>query len=207
MRKRLPAKKFKRPVDALFSKTRRGVLAATYGQPHREWYLSEIAAYLKTAPSSLQRELETLSSSGILKRRKDGNRLYYQADSSIPIFPELRGIVEKALGVGEALRESLGKFGERIRCAFIYGSVADNTEHALSDVDLMVVGELGLSDLSPALRRLEEKFRREINATIYSPGEFRKELRAGNHFLTDVKEKPKVFVKGGEDELAAITGG
>jgi predicted nucleotidyltransferase len=190
-----------RPIDALFSKTQQGVLSATCGQPDRWWYMSELAAHLATTPSSLQRELRALVTSGILRRRRDGKRVYYQAETSLPFFPELRGIMEKACGVVEALRQALGRFGHRIRVAFIHGSVAEAREHALSDVDLVVIGSVGLADLAPTLRRIEKQMRRELNAVTYTLAEWRAKAAARDHFVAAVVKNPKTFLKGTADEL------
>jgi uncharacterized protein len=196
----------KRPVDALFPKTRQGILAATYGQPGRWWYLSELAGQLNTAPSSLQRELRSLVASGILRQRRDGRRLYFQAETESPIFPELSGLIAKTLGVTEALKNALAKFGDGVACAFLYGSVARRQEHALSDVDLVVIGRIGLADLSPPLRALERKFGREFNVTCYTPEEFRRKVEARNHFVASLLTGEKIFLKGGADELESIAG-
>jgi predicted nucleotidyltransferase len=196
----------KNPIDALFSKTRQGILAATYGQPGRWWYLSELAGQLNTTPSSLQRELRSLVSSGILRQRRDGKRLYFQAESESPIFPELSGLITKTLGVAEALKSALATFTDRVACAFLYGSVARRQEHALSDVDLIVIGRVGLADLSAPLQALERKFRREFNVTCYSPEEFRQKAEARNHFVMGVLTGEKIFLKGGADELESVAG-
>ena len=181
----------KRPIDALFPKARRDILAATYGQPEQWWYLSELAQQLNTTPSSLQRELQSLVSSGILRQRKDGRRTYFQAEAASPIFGELQGIIFKTLGIEKALKEVLSKFGDRLACAFLYGSVARQQEHTLSDVDLMVIGSIGLSELSP---------------TCYSPKEFQKKVKAENHFLMNVLRGEKTFLKGDERELENLAG-
>jgi DNA-binding IclR family transcriptional regulator len=62
----------------LFPKTRQRLLAATFGQPERWWYMSELAQELKTSPSSLQRELKQLVRSGILQQRPEGKRIYFR---------------------------------------------------------------------------------------------------------------------------------
>src|SRR5947209_12304694 len=94
----------KRPIDALIPKARRDILAATYGQPERWWYLSELAQQFNTTPSSLQRELQSLVSSCILRQRRDGRRTYFQTESASPIFPELQGIHVKTLDIAEAIK-------------------------------------------------------------------------------------------------------
>lgn len=194
----------KRPIDALFTKARRDILSATYGQPDRWWYLSELAQQFNTTPSSLQRELQSLVSSGILRQRRDGRRTYFQAESDSPIFGDLRGIIVKTLGVEEALKAVLAKFGDRVAFAFLYGSAARRQEHSLSDVDLMVIGSVGLSELSPSLLMLEKKFGREINVKCYSLKEFRNKVEAENHFVMNVLKNERTFLKGDKDELESL---
>jgi predicted nucleotidyltransferase len=200
MRKNAPA------LDSLFPSVRQGVLAATLGQPEKWWYLSELANFLHTRPSSLQRELSSLEQSGILQQRKDGRRTYFKAETRSPIFRELRTIFEKTVGLVPSLRVALAPFADKIACAFVYGSVARREEHAASDVDLMVIGTVGLGDLAPSLRKTEKRLGREVNVTNYSVGEFRKKVARGDHFLTTVLKGRLHFVKGEQRDLDAVAG-
>jgi predicted nucleotidyltransferase len=193
-------------LAALFPSVRGDLLAATLTQPEKWWYLSELAEFLGTRPSSLQRELKALVDGGILQTRREGTRAYFKADTRSPLFPELHGLIEKTAGVVPTLRDVLRSLGSRIACAFVYGSVARGEEHALSDVDMLVVGEIGLTDLSPVLRKAEARLGREVNVTNYSPRELRKKAAAKEHFLTEVLRAPKTFVKGEPHDLDAIVG-
>jgi predicted nucleotidyltransferase len=195
-----------RALASLFPTIRGDLLAATLTQPDRWWYLSELAEFLGTTPSSLQRELKALVAGGILERRREGTRMYFKADRRSPLFPELRGLIEKTAGLLPTLHEVLSPLGDRIDCAFVYGSVARGEEHAMSDVDLMVIGSAGLADLTPALRRAERRLGREVNATNYSRTEFRKKSATEDHFISEVLAAAKEFVKGDEHELDAIVG-
>lgn len=192
-------------LDALFPKTRHGILVATLTQPERWWFLSELARSLGTPPSSLQRELSALVDTGILEQRREGARVYFRAQKRSPIYRELRGIVEKTAGIIPTVRTVLAPFGRKILCAFVYGSVARAQEHASSDIDLMVIGQAGLSELTPALRKAERTLGRDLNATVYAIEEFRSKVEKNDHFLTAVLKLPKRFVKGGESELDTIT--
>jgi predicted nucleotidyltransferase len=196
----------KNPIDALFPKIRQNILAAAYGQPEKWWFMSELAAFIQTTPSSLQRELASLVESGILRQKRDGNRLYVQAETDSPIFAPLRELVTQTLGIPQKLKESLLPLAKKIDCAFIYGSVARREEHSLSDIDLIIIGSVGLAEISPLMRELERRFHREINATCYSAEEFCKKIQAENHFLTDVLKKEKIFLIGDEDELEKLAG-
>ena len=193
-------------LTALFPRVRQGVLAATLTQPEKWWYLSELAARLGTGPSSLQRELGSLVASGILVRRRDGTRAYFKAETKSPVFRDLQQLFEKTFGLVPVLEQILSPFENKIQCAFVYGSVARGREHAMSDVDVMVIGEAGLADLSPGLRKAEERLGREVNVTLYSPKEFRQKVKLRDHFLTAVLRGPKRFVKGGPSDLDKIVG-
>jgi predicted nucleotidyltransferase len=196
----------KRAIDSLFPRTRQAILTATLLQPDRWWYLSDLAKHLSVPPSSLQRELAALVSADILRRRRDGNRVYFQANPDCPFLPELQGLLVKTVGLADVLREALTSLQKRIHWAFIYGSVARAEELATSDVDLMIIGKVGLADLTPALRRAEKHLSRVVNPTLYSREEFATKLRARDHFLTSVLDGGKLFILGDPHELAAATG-
>lgn len=193
-------------LEALFPEVRAKVLATIFGQPDREWYLTELARTLKTQPSSLQRELEALGNAGILEQRRDGRRVYVKTDRSSPVFADLRGLMEKTAGVIPVLRGELKTLGESINLAFVYGSIARSEETSVSDIDLMVVGKTGFSDLIPALRSSERILGRPVNPSVYSQEEFQERAWSGDHFLTTVLEGAKQFVMGDEDELERIAG-
>ena len=188
-------------LDALFPMIRAGVLSATILQPEHWWFMTELARHLETSPSSLQRELELLVAAGLLLRRQDGRRTYYKANADSPLFADLHGLLDKTSGLVPALKSTLAHFDDRIKLAFLYGSVARGEEHSASDVDLMIVGTLKLIDLLPALRKLEARFRREVNVTLYSPEEFRRRLAAKDHFLHSVLKGKTIPLKGTLDEL------
>jgi predicted nucleotidyltransferase len=194
-------------LDALFPGTRQGVLEATLTHPEKWWYLSELARFLRTGPSSLQRELSSLVVGGILQSRREGGRTYFKADTRSPIFLELSAILEKTAGLIPTLQEALRPFTDRIRCAFVYGSVARSQERATSDIDLIVIGKIGLADLATPLRKAENRLGRDVNVSCYSVSEFRRKVASGDHFLSTVLAGDVRFVKGGEGELETTIGG
>ena len=191
---------------ALFPTLRGEVLAATLTQPDKWWYLSELAAFIRTTPSSLQRELKALVDAGILQQRREGTRTYFKAETQSPLFPDLRGLLEKTAGLLPTLEHALEPFEARIDCAFVYGSVARSQEHALSDVDVLVIGSVGLAELAPALRKAETRLGRDVNVTSYSAREFRKKVTARDHFLSEVLRGSRQFVKGNQRDLDEVIG-
>jgi predicted nucleotidyltransferase len=192
-------------LDTLFPGGWQRVLAATLTQPGKSWYLSELAAFLHTRPSSLQRELAALVRSGILQQRRDGRRTYFKAETRSPIFRDLQGIFEKTVGLIPTLANTLRPFDGKIDCAFVYGSVARREERATSDVDVMIIGGAGVADLAPSLRKAEKRLGRDINVTSYSVDEFRRKVAQGDHFLATVLKGNLQFVKGERRDLDRIT--
>ncbi len=193
-------------VDALFPKTRQAILAATFGEPQRWWYMRELARHLRLTPSSLQRELASLVRAGILLEKREGKHVYFQADTDSPIFEELRGLILKTIGLADVIREALEPLADRIKWAFIYGSLARFQEHSASDVDLMIIGQVGLADMSSPLRKAERRLNRAVNPTTYTPDEFADKVKSNHHFVNTVVHSKKLFILGDAREFDSTFG-
>jgi predicted nucleotidyltransferase len=118
----------------------------------------------------------------------------------------LRGLLAKTAGLVDLLRDALQPFADRIPLAFVYGSVARAEEVSASDVDLFIVGTVGLFDIAPPLRDAQRRLGREISPKIYPPQELAKRLASREHFVLNVLGKPKLFIYGTQDELDDVVG-
>lgn len=196
----------KRGVNALFPAVRRQILAVVVMQPQRSWYASDLARQLKLPKSSLQRELVNLLKAGVLSRRGEGKHVYYQADADCPFLPELQGLMAKTAGLVDVVREGLATSVKRIEFAFVYGSIARAEELGTSDVDLLVVGDVGLAELALPLRRTRERLGREVNVTVYSRDEFARRVGEKHRFIRSVLHKPRLFVVGTSDDVERVVG-
>src|SRR5712692_1238256 len=193
-------------IDVLFPKTRQAILAATFLNPQRWWYMRELARHLRVTPSTLQRELGSLVDGGILRQKREGKHVYFQAATDSPIFEELRGLVLKTVGLADVIRSALEPLADHIQWAFIYGSVARAQERSASDVDLMIVGRVGLAAVSSPLRKAEQKISRAVNPTIYTADEFASKVKSSHHFITTVLRSKKLFVLGDPTEFGKTFG-
>lgn len=189
-------------IGALFSDARASLLSTLLLQPEREWFLTDLAKHLKVRPSTLQRELKNLTAAQILTRRVDGKRVYYRADERCPVLSELQGLFLKTAGLVDIIADALHPFRKQIHVAVIFGSVARGEELSRSDVDLLVVGQLGLADLASALKRMEAKLNREVQTLVYTEDEFRHKVERKEHFVKTVLEGPKLAVIGDINEYA-----
>src|SRR5437016_8773401 len=185
----------------LFGDTRRAILALLYGHAEEQFYLRDLVRRTETALGAAQRELKSLTDVGLISRVRRGNQVYYQANSANPIFPELKIILPKTAGLRDVVQQALQPVIDRVRVAFIYGSVAQGTETATSDIDVMIIGDVGFSEVTSHLSAVESKLGREVNPTVYPPSEYAAKLKKRNHFLRSVLKQKKVFVVGDEHEV------
>lgn len=190
-------------ANALFSTGQKKILGLLYGHPDRTFYTREIVKEVNAGTGAVYRELRRMEDAGLVSVTKVGNQRHYQANRASPIFDELRGIVAKTMGFAEPIQEVLAPYSDKIRNAFVYGSVAAGTDKADSDIDLMVIGnDLTYSDLYSALHKTEAALRRPINPTFYSEADWYRRLHEKNAFVTKVNKAPKIFVIGSEADLS-----
>lgn len=190
--------------DALFSTTQQRVLTCLFGEPGRSATVSELIHTTGAGSGAVQRELARLAGSGLLTVEQIGNQKLYRANPASPIHDELVSIVRKTFGLAAPLRTALAPMSARIHVAFVYGSVAKRSDTATSDIDLMLVSdELSYPEVMAALHPTIERLGREISPTILSRTELRKRIRDGGSFITRVLQQPKLWLFGGEHDLAA----
>ena len=135
--------------EILSSRSRAAIFKLLFSGMEKELHVREIQRRSTLNDSTIRQELRKLVRLDLVKGRKDSNRIYYRANKENPLYPELRNLVIKTTGVADVLREALRD--GRIQLAFVFGSIAGGEETAGSDVDLLVIGEIGFRDLSELL--------------------------------------------------------
>ena len=189
-------------ADALFSGTQQRVLGLLFGQPERSFYATELINLAGVGSGAVQRELASLSQSGLVTVKPVGNQKHYQANPASPIYVELCGLVRKTVGLAEPLRAALAPLATQIKAAFVYGSMANKEDTATSDIDLMLVSDtLTFGDTILALQAATELLGREVNPNILTQQDFAKRLAEDGSFVSRVMSQPKVWLIGGEHAL------
>jgi len=184
----------------LLGKTRLAILALLLSKPERRLYLRQVIRLTGAGQGAVQRELASLVRAGILTKTREGNLAYFQVNRAVPVFEELRGIVQKTAGIADLLRAALLPLSDSIQHAFLYGSTARGTEHAESDIDLMVIGDVSFFDVVSTVSPLQETLGREINSTVFTSDEFKTRLEKQDHFLRRVMDGDRIDVIGGISE-------
>lgn len=188
--------------DILSSRVRAEIFRLLFGLDEKELHLREMKRQASLSLGTIRQDLQKLVKLDLVTTRRDGNRLYYRANTEHPLYPDIRKLVLKTAGLVEILKSVLDREGVKI--AFVFGSLASNKERAASDVDLMVIGAVGLRALSSWLSGVSEQIGREINPHTMTMEEFRQRKQKGDHFLSNVLEAPKLFIIGNENDLAAM---
>jgi len=191
-------------ADALFTKGQQRVLGMLFGNPGRSFFANEVIALAGTGTGAVQRELTRLATAGLVTVKRVGNQKHYQANAASPVFDELRGLVVKTSGIADVLRTALAPLTDRIRAAFVYGSVAKKEDTAASDIDLMVLSDsLTYGDVFAVLEAGAARLGRRVNPTVYSRQELAKRIKQGNSFVTRILAQPKIWLVGNEHAFSA----
>jgi DNA-binding transcriptional ArsR family regulator len=106
-------------AELLSSKVRAEIFRLLFGIRERELHVREIERQSGFSIATVRQELQKLLKMQLLKTKKDGNRLYYRANTEHPLYPDIRTIVLKTSGLVEVLKRALNKKG--IRVAFVFG--------------------------------------------------------------------------------------
>jgi predicted nucleotidyltransferase len=188
--------------EILSSKARAEIFRLLFTDLLPDLYLREIERLSNCTVTPLKKELDNLINLDLVKMRKDGNRNYYKANNEHPIFIDIKNLTDKTCGYIYLLKKKLKT--EKIKVAFIFGSVAKGEEGALSDIDLFVIGDIGLRDVSAKTGGLQERIGREINSHVYKKEDFIKKLKKFNNFILNVVKEDKIFLVGNEIEFKKL---
>jgi predicted nucleotidyltransferase len=185
----------------LSSQVRAEIFRLLFNRQETSIHLRDLQRKSGLSIGTIQKEMTHLKEMDLVVPQRDGNRLYYAANTSHPLYSEICGLVEKTSGAVEKLKEVLSKT-EGIECAFIFGSFAKGDEKAHSDIDLIIIGDIGLRVLSSKFKFITEQTEREINPHIYSLKSWKERIKKKDHFVRSIKGEKKIFLIGDEDVLS-----
>ena len=184
-------------LEALIpSKTRVKFLTLFLLNPGQEYYVREIARMTEENTNAVRRELANLASFGLIEGQKKGNQQYYTVNKDFFLYDDLQKIVLKTEGVARIIRENLASLGGSIDCMFVYGSFANRSAGAKSDIDLFIVGDVDENRIIPLVHKSEQAINREINYTLMQRNEFAQRRKTGDPFVKNVMDEPRIMISG-----------
>lgn len=177
--------------SALFTDSQARLFVWLFGQAGNAYHLNELRRLTGLGSASLQRELKRLVVAGLVDVQAVGNLRRFQANPQSPVYAELVALTHKTLGTIPVLRQALQLLQPQLQLAWVYGSVAKQTDTARSDIDVLLVGNaLLLSQVLAALEPAEAQLGRKINPSCYSLQEFERRRAEPDSFVNRVLSQP-----------------
>lgn len=184
----------------LFSRTRAAVLSRLLFNDS-EVSAADFALEVQLNRFDVEREFRELTKVGIANERKAGGVSFFSVNPFCPILPELRSLLAKTTGIADPIRVALEPIRNKIKLAYIYGSIADGSAVCESDIDLMIVGDTGLFEIVSALMGANKIVARPINPVVYSEKEYIAELQRMEGFVYSVHYGERILLLGDDIDL------
>jgi len=188
-------------VDIITSKVRIKVLELFLSNLNEKYHVRGVVREVGEEINAVRRELDRLEKAGILKKEPRANRVYYWIREDYPFFGDILSLVSKTTGLGAEMIANRNKIG-KVSYVMFSGRFARGKNRKKDDeVEILVVGEVVLPELSSLIRKEESKRGKEINYTVMSKDEldFRKKRR--DPFLLGILTTSRTMIIGDEEEL------
>lgn len=186
----------------LFPKAKAEIFRLLFAQADQENHLRDLARLAELSPAALQKNSPRLPQKNLCSPVAMAT-VYTTEPIQPTLYPELHGMALKTSGIAAALNQALADI-QGIDTALIFGSVAAGSANSQSDIDVLVLGHIGLRKLAPALRKASESLGREINPVCFTPEEWQQKLAKGDALAQRITIEPKLMLKGVIDAAAAM---
>ena len=173
--------------------------------PDTKFYQREIEAITGLAIRSIQRETERLEGLGVLRKSTEANKVYFQGNRDYSLFPELRRMLLKTVGLKVVLADA--QADERIKVALVHGTFATERERLTDPIAILVVGDVSNQELQARSEEVQGSIGREITCYARTPQSFRSRVQLGYGFVANVLAGPKLFLIGDKRTLRSLATG
>jgi DNA-binding transcriptional ArsR family regulator len=152
------------------SKTRISLLMRFFFNPGTKAYLRELSKDLQVSSNAVREELNQLTKTKLLTSEKEGRNVYYTANSNHPLFPELRSMVSKVMGLDQVVESILTRLGD-LEKAYVIDDYAEGKDTGI--IDLVLVGNIDQYHLNDLSRKTERYIKRKIRSLVLTREEFK----------------------------------
>jgi len=166
------------------SKTRIGLLVRFFFNPGTKSYLRELSKDLDVSSNAVREELNQMTQTKLLTSYKEGRNVYYTANHDHPLFPELKSMVSKVMGLDQVVDSILSRLGD-LEKAYIIDDYAEGKDTGI--VDLVLVGNIDQYHLNDLSRKTERYIKRKIRSLVLTREEF-------ESFIPSLENRPNFLV-------------
>jgi len=172
------------------SKTRIKLLIRFFFNPKTSSYLRELSKEFDLSTNSVREELNQLTKTGFLNSEKNGRQVHYSANQKHPLFPELKSMVGKILGIDQVIDGIISRLGD-LEKAYLIDDYASGKDSGI--VDLVLVGDIDQYHLNDLSRKTERYIKRKIRSLVLNREEFKK-------FEEKLKNRPSLLIWEAKEE-------
>lgn len=166
------------------SKTRVKLLMRFFFNPQARSYLRELAKEFDVSTNAVREELNQLKKTDLLKSEKNGRQIYYMANTEHSLFPELKSMVSKVMGIDRVIDGIVNRLGDLER-AYIIDDYAEGKDTGI--IDILLIGQINEYHLNDLSRKTERYIKRKIRSLVLTSGEF-------NSFFPKLQNKPHILI-------------
>ena len=166
------------------SKTRIKLLIRFFFNPETRSYLRELAKEFNASTNSVREELNQLTKTKLLKSQKDGRQVFYTANQEHPLFPELKSMVSKVMGLDQVIDGIVNRLGD-LEQAYLIDDYAEGKDTGI--IDLLLVGNINHYHLNDLSRKTERYIKRKIRSLVLSRDEY-------NDLKPKLENRPRLLV-------------
>lgn len=166
------------------SKTRVKLLVRFFFNPGTESYLRELAKEFNVSTNAVREELNQLTKTNLLKSQRNGRQVHYSANTEHPLFPELKSMVGKVIGLDQVIDGIITRLGD-LECAYLIDDYAEGKDTGI--IDLLLVGNIDQYHLNDLNNKTERYIKRKIRLLVLNKEEF-------SDFLPKLKNRPKFLI-------------
>jgi hypothetical protein len=182
------------------SKVRVSILSVYMSDLNASYHVRGLVRILNEEINAVRRELLNLESAGILKSKKEGNKLVYRVNKSCPILWELRSIFYKQSEIGKEIISKVSQV-EGADIAILTDSFIKSKYEHDTDVDFLFIGNMKIRDLSSVMIEIEKKFERVIRYSAITKEDFDFARKKKEPFLMNILEHDKIILLGQISDL------
>lgn len=186
--------------DFFISKVRVKLLKIFLVDPAKIYYVRELVRLTSEEINAVRRELERMMNCGMIKQEKRGNRLYYGFRKDYLYYFELLQMVAKSTGLGHLIIKNRNRIG-KIKYAILSGKFSRHQRHTENDVDLLIVGEIVMENLSEIISNFEKESERELNYSVMTKEEFDFRKKRRDPFISQILMGSRIMLLGDEQEM------
>ena len=159
------------PIAGLISsKVRVKLIMRLFFNPDTKSYLRELAKEFGVSTNAVREELNQLTRTNLLKSSRSGRQVYYMANQDHPIFPELKSMVSKGMGLDQVIESIISRLGN-VKKAFLIDDYALGKDTGI--IDIVLVGDIDPHHLSDLSTKTERYIKRKIRTLILTDEEFK----------------------------------